>query len=50
MLVRKILTKNPAAGSSGDSASGVFGGGKGDKYVDLSTLSYPLVKNVAHVF
>jgi hypothetical protein len=31
MLVRKILTKNPAAGSSGDSASGVFGGGKGDK-------------------
>lgn len=30
-LVRKILNKNPAAGTSSDTASGVFGGGKGEK-------------------
>ena len=33
LLVRKIISKNPSAGSGdGSSATGVFGGGKAEKY------------------
>lgn len=45
MLVRKVLAKNPTAGSAADlvnaSAGGVFGGGKAEKSGDEDDVSSP---------